>query len=271
MRFGYALKLVGCALVFSLVVLSCTKKDRFESVSLIAHAGAGLHSSTSPYHDNTVQSIEYALHFSVIQGVEVDVQLSADGTAWLFHDEELSEETNGEGCLNSKSDSYLEGLHYQTVEQEHLSKLSDVPALFSGKKLFLDVRDYNACTEASIGKSTILAALSKVNNQFPNATIAVITNRSEWMDDFHQLGWDVFLNVYSLSNFYAYPNSGNADGICVRSSNISEKEVAQIKSMGKQIILFDVRSPKGIRKAFKKEPNLLFADDIRAALIEKYR
>ena len=79
-----------CKIVIALLLLvSCNKKEKFENVQLIGHAGSGLYSSTAPYHADSYEAVEYAAELEGISGVEVDVQLSASNTAWLFHDEQL--------------------------------------------------------------------------------------------------------------------------------------------------------------------------------------
>jgi hypothetical protein len=43
-----------------------------------------------------------------------------------------------------------------------------------------------------------------------------------------------------------------------------------LQAAGKKVIIFEVRSPKGIKSALKKHPNYLVTDDLRATIIEKY-
>jgi len=42
-----------------------------------------------------------------------------------------------------------------------------------------------------------------------------------------------------------------------------------IKSQNKNVFLFDIRAPKTIRQAMKKQPDVVIVDDVKAALIEK--
>lgn len=249
----------------------CTKKEaEVGTAELIAHAGAGLHTSTAPYHDNSIEAITYALSYSDIQGVEVDVQFSANGTPWLFHDDELATETNGEGCIRSRTDEYLSSISYTGLQKGTLTRLDEISSVISGKKVFLDLRNTNFCTSDSIPFTVVFAALQSNQLALNSATVAVIVNDATWAPSIKTLGWNVYLNVYSPSELMSNSHVEVLTGCSIRSEDISKQEITSLQNNGKAVILFDVRSPKGIRNALKKNSNWLFVDDIRTALIEKY-
>jgi len=261
---------------FSLLILtaillffSCRKKD-YGSVKLIGHAGSGLSITTSPFHDNSLKSIQYALETEGIAGVEVDVQCSANGTAWLFHDPELDNQTNGSGCPNSVTDDYLQSLHYTTAEQEPLSMLKELAFPFGSKELFLDLRSSNACKSELIDVHVVINAIQQAFPGIPPAQIIVITNQPQWIPALSQLGWKVFHEVEAVNMYLSGTWFPQTAGVCMRNSTISSEETANVQSQGKQVFLFDVRSPKSIRNALKKYPDYLLTDDLKAALIEKY-
>jgi hypothetical protein len=56
----------------------------------------------------------------------------------------------------------------------------------------------------------------------------------------------------------------------VRNSKFDREEMAQIQATEKNVVIFEVRSPKGIRSALRKLPDYLITDDLRASIIEKY-
>jgi hypothetical protein len=55
----------------------------------------------------------------------------------------------------------------------------------------------------------------------------------------------------------------------VRNAAINKEEISWIKSQYKELYLFDIRSLKGIRQAFDKNPTGIFADELRKALEER--
>jgi hypothetical protein len=261
MRFSLLLTIV-------LLVGSCHKKDKYNDIRIIGHAGAGLKSSTSLYHDDSQEAVSYAVGMEGIDGVEIDIQCSASGTAWLFHDADLGATTNGSGCVNSVTDDYLETLEYSTLEKEELIRLKDLDFPFGQRDLFLDVRSANECIGQLIDQQTMITA---IETALPaGASVTVITNKAQWVHAFFLKGWKVYLDVRETA---VYLNSGTlaeTAGLCIRNAEISKEEVEAMHDAGKEVIIFEVRSPKGIRSGLKKFPDYLMADDLKATLIEKY-
>lgn len=264
MRFATYIALI------SLVIVACRQKDRYESVELVAHACSGLLISTTPYHDNSLEAFHYAMALKGIDAIEVDIQLSADGTLWLFHDPELNIETNGNGCISNLNDSYISTLNYSTQEKEKLVRLKDLPEELDEKKLILDLRHRNSCTGEQIQDSLVYIALTQVLLEKQWDNVILILGNPSWTELFSTLGYEIYVNAYDLE-YYEDLNAPLAAGPCIRSESITKEEVDKIHQDGKKVIIFDVRSPKGIRKALKKHPDLLMVDDPRAAIIEKYR
>lgn len=256
--------------LISLFLFACKREDRFDQVTLVAHACSGLLTSTTPYHDNSEEAFSYAMALKGIDAIEVDVQLSGDGTLWLFHDPELSAETNGSGCISELTDAYLSSIHYTTQEKEKLIRLQDLPQNLEGKKLILDLRHNNGCSNQSIDGTLVFNAVQQLVSEKKWTDLVLILGNPSWTELFSSLGFEIYVNAYDL-NYYDALNVPQAAGPCIRSSMITKEEVNKIHQDGKKVIIFDVRSPKGIRKALKKYPDLLMVDDPRAAIIEKYR
>ncbi|WP_010301182.1 FAD-binding protein [Candidatus Odyssella thessalonicensis] len=89
---------------------------------------------------NSIEAVEEVLA-SEVDGLEVDVRLSKDGIAFLYHGEALEEATNGYGKPEDKNWDELKKLHYK---QDPSSGLISVETLFSlvgsQKYLFLDIK-----------------------------------------------------------------------------------------------------------------------------------
>ncbi len=75
----------------------------------------------------------------------------------------------------------------------------------------------------------------------------------------------------NASQFLNYPVMSITDGAVFRNSEIAVSDVNSVKSFGKEVIIYDVRSPNGIKSALDKTPDYLLTDDIKATLIEKYK
>lgn len=253
-------------------LFSCKKqKDLYPETIVGGHACAGLHISSSNYHDNSLEAYQYARSFETILMVEVDVQMSKDGTLWLFHDPELDEESTGDGAIPQKNDTYLSGLKYNSLEKERLIRLMDLPADLKGIRLLLDLKESDGSESGLIDSTAFLDAMNLAKQYFYNGDLGMITNTGRFLPTLKGLGFKIYYNAVNASQFLSYSNASISDGALFRNSDISISDVNSVKSVGKEVILYDVRSPNGIESAFEKSPNYLLTDDIKATLIEKYK
>lgn len=255
-----------------LALISCKKgKDLYPGTQIGGHAGAGLHISSSNYHDNSLEAYKYARSFESIHMVEVDVQLSKDGTLWLFHDPELSIESNGNGFIPQSSDEYLSGLKYRSLEKEKLIRLEDLPPDLKGIALLLDLKESDGTPAGLIDSTQMMQALEHAKNYFKNGTLSLVTNTGRFVSSIKGMGYGIYFNAVNAAHFESYENKLLMDGAVFRSSDITASDVIAVKSSGKKAIIYDVRSAKGIRLALDKSPDFLLTDDIKTTLIEKYK
>lgn len=258
---------------FILIVLglfSCKKEDKYPEVALYGHGGSGIDIESSPYQENTIEAIEYALSYPEIEGVELDIQWSSEGTAWIFHDEDLSAQTDQSGCVRSSSDELLSEAHYHGIHKEHIPTLNEAAAYLKGRKVVLDIKNTYNCG-ATITQEEIENSLTEFNALLENTEVSVVVEDLTDLTFYQSLGWKVFLNVYTISDYVTSINWEQTTGVSIRNAAVSAEEVKQMKGYGKEVIIFEAKAPKSIRKALKKRPTMFLADDIRAALIEKIR
>lgn len=257
-----------------LLVFSCQKKENYEDVRILGHAANGIDIQSSVYHDNTSEAVNLALSVAGCDGIEIDIQLSADFTLWLFHDAEMSAESSESGCVNSKKDSELEQIHYRSVHQEKLVRLNSLPVQdFSGRTLMLDLRHSNFCLGAFVSQDSMLVRLKQFRNSLANLNVNLITitNNETWISGLQTAGFQVVYSGETLEDVKSVAASHSLYGIIMKNKAISEADVTYFKNQQLEVFIFEVRSPKGIRSALKKHPDFLLSDDIQAALIEKYR
>jgi glycerophosphoryl diester phosphodiesterase len=147
------------AVLYMLLVVclfSCRKikyypdKD-FPAVStrILAHRASGNDPSFRAY---SVEAAEHA--FGIIDGIEVDLQLSKDRTVWLAHSADLPE-CGGKTymCFPESTDEEVAELDSCSGGDHHFTRLEDIFALMSadypGKYISLDVKAYVPCALAS--------------------------------------------------------------------------------------------------------------------------
>lgn len=249
-----------------MLLVGCSKNRDNHDVLLISHAGMGLNIQNSFYHDNSREAVEMAYSMIGCDGVEVDVQLSKDGELWLYHDPELSSETFSSNCIPSYTSQELSEVRYRTIKKERLCRLTDLsPDHFFGKKLFLDLKHFNACSLSNVDLDTMILRISELS--LDSDQLYVITNFGLWVEPLKKAGLSVLLQLNDVSHISS--NNFLADGFIIRNTLLNSEQVKEIKETGKKLFIFDVRSPKGIRSALDKHPDGVITDDIRASIIEK--
>jgi hypothetical protein len=163
----------------------------------------------------------------------------------------------------------MEQAFYRTLMKEKLIKLKHVlPLIGENQKLFLDLKITNSCSNQIVDYNLFKESLSTlIANDIPN--VFVILSDSSWLKKTADI-WPVF---YSTDNFHEgynlLVNYPKALGMVIRNKAIDGSQIESIKSIDKEVYLFDIRSSKGIREALKKNPNGIITDDIRAALVYK--
>lgn len=250
------------------ILNSCSKNKNFETVKILGHAGNGLNISNSMYHDNSYNSIQFALSQNGCDGVEIDVQLSKDGTAWLFHDTNMKEETNLDNCINSLNDNEISILAYNHFNDEKLLKLTDLSV--TSKTIFLDIRHHNECTNDLVDLNKFLTEIHTFQNLNSNCEILLITNYPNWINTLQAENFEVCFAPNENENLNDLISNYSIKTMIFKNKEINSQEIQFLKSKNIKIAIFEIRSPKGIRSAFNKYPDYLISDDLKAAIIEKY-
>lgn len=254
-----------------LLVITGCKKEKLAAVTIYGHAGNGLETQHSPYHHNSLESIELALGTEGVTGVEIDIQLSADGELWVFHDDFLDEETNGSGCINDLETYDLEGIHYTTLHKEKLIRLSDLNfEKYTGLTILIDARHYNAQTGTTVDAALYAQRLAEIRDAAPGVVFVVLSRFMDWIPEFQEQNFKVLFEYEYASQLTLIEQQGiPIDGVVVRNSIITAEEIREFQNDGQVVILFDIRAPKTTRRAMKKLPDGVIVDDIKTALIEK--
>lgn len=254
---------------FICILFACTKSEQIKNILVFGHAGMGLSMNNSIYHDNSKEAISLALNLPSSNGVEVDVRLGADGTLWLYHDEWLEAETNGKGCVSELSDLTLSGLSYQTLKHEKLVKLMDVLSLLKeGQSLFIDLKHVNSCRNEPVDFTELMESLDEQLDGY-YSRVKIICSYKYWLNDLAQQ-YEVLYSSDDIDEgkkiILNYPL---IKGLVIRNAGMNAQHVSWTKQQNKEIFLYDIRSLKGIRKAYAKNPTGILADDLRNALEER--
>jgi glycerophosphoryl diester phosphodiesterase len=98
------------------------------------YAHRGLHDAALGIVENTAGAVRAAI--AANYGIEVDVQISADGEAMVHHDDVLGRLTEGEGRLDSLTAAALKGVPFRN-SNEHMMTLGELCDLVAGRVTML--------------------------------------------------------------------------------------------------------------------------------------
>lgn len=258
---------ISISLILLAFLIGC-KKEKFASVLILGHAGNGLNMQNSIFHDNSKEAIDFALSMEGSNGVEIDVQLTKDGILWLFHDNTLDKETKFTGCIADFTSSELAECHYSSINNEKVVALNSIDFnSYLNSTFILDIRHYRGCDLQLIDTAVFIQQLTELKNNYPLVNFLISTNYRYWVPTIEAIGYPVFYEINTMEDFQ---KSSFAPNYILKNANFTKDEVSTIQTTNKKVLIFEVRSPKFIRKALKKQPFGLLTDDLRATIIEKY-
>ncbi len=253
--------------VFLGFMISCNKQESYPDVQIFGHAGMGMDIAYSIYHDNSEEAIDLALSLPSLNGVEMDVRMSKDGTLWLYHENHLEASTDGIGCVAELSDQELEEVHYKSIHQENLVRLDHIlTKLRAGQTFILDIKHWNDCAQAYSDMQRFKDALLAIPDELKGQLI-IDSSYPYWLATLSQQYKVVFSTVSFEEGFKKLKEIPSLHGIMMRSKDISVEQIAQVKELAKTVYLFEMRSSKMQRATMKKAPTAILADDPRGALV----
>jgi hypothetical protein len=253
-----------------LTCFACVK-EKYANVKLIAHAGSGLGNPKSAFHDNSEEGVYNSLAYDACDGVELDIQMDAEGKLWCYHDGLLDSKTNYSGCIPALVSSMGESIKYSFPSNEKLFRLDRMNfSKWHQEALFLDMRSYAECLKLPVNVSKVVASFNAINffNQASIDAIAIVSD-SSWINAFDTLNCKVFVECYSFTEANSYLNDIRVEGVVLRTKLVSKEQVSALKK-SKEVVLYEVRAAKPTRLALAKNPNYLLTDDLEIAINEKY-
>jgi glycerophosphoryl diester phosphodiesterase len=115
---------------------SPSRRAELERLGAVPFAHRGLHGAALVENSGGAIAAAVAAGY----GVELDVQLSRDGEAMVFHDYELDRLTVGRGPVAARTASELQGFRFNTVV-ETMPRLAEALAVIAGRTpLLIEVK-----------------------------------------------------------------------------------------------------------------------------------
>lgn len=254
--------------VILLLLFSCKKKQEVD-IQLMGHAGMGLSSNTANCPGNSQMAIDLALDLKEVDGMELDVRFSKDSTAWLMHDSEIGTHTNLTGCFEQYGDSELKSGRYKGGGNYPFVQLQKGQKLWkSGKRIFLDVKHYNACDDLFTAPEVMETNFMNLDLK-ENPQVFLLFNNLEYLRFFYFKGWKVMYSSDEKEKFESLQSElPNLYGFLVRNKVLNDSEIKRIQDKEKWLYLYDVRSKKENKEVRLTLPTGILSDDVYGSIIE---
>lgn len=205
-------------------------------------------------------------------GVEIDVQLSVDGAAMVFHDYELSRLAKDSGPIQQRTSADL-GHVILRGSDEGIPTLTEVLELVAGRvPLLIEVKDQDGIMGANVGRLELAVAREIERYQGPLAVMSFNPHSVQQMA-IHapQVIRGIVTSSYTAEDWPLLPKGtrdrlrGIPDFDTVGASFISHSvedlgapRVAELKAKGADILCWTVKSAAEESKAREVADNITF-------------
>jgi len=267
-------QLAGIIILFILLSSGGCEKIIYEpdnpitglSTKVLMHRGNGFNTD---FHENTLQAAEYGL--SVLDGIELDIQISKDGTLWLDHSNEVLDcEGNSIGCFMNMTDDEIfaaakcgDTLRYHPLESVFELMVSEYPDSY----ISLDIKSQyceivNTRETMNLMAESVLALVDKYKMQ---GKVLVESNSIEFLQELDNQSL-VGQCVVSLGDV----DEGIANAALVKARGISLEYgvevvdadvVSLIHNKGYALILWVINEPDDIIAAWNSKPDFIETDN----------
>lgn len=231
----------ACSLVLVLVACNSAPQPARQGAVVVGHGAGG---ADGPYPMNTKEAVQAAMKAG-INGIELDVQLSADGILVCYHDEQLETLTGCKGLVNGQ---YwipdLERCTYRTADGHHTLMALETATnnMDSTATVILDCKLFAAGKDWSGYLDDFVSSLSDHANKLDVPKNMVIECQvTEFLDRFPGDGpFSTFYYAKAFEDGFATATAHNYDGITISADLISAEEVAQAQAQGLRVAVFGI-------------------------------
>lgn len=231
-------------------------------------AHRALHGPGAPENSRAAVSRALIAHY----GIEIDVQLSKDGQAMVFHDYDLRRLTGAQGPVQQRTAQDLMRLSLKDT-QETVPRLTDILDLVAGRvPLLIEIKDQDGAMGPNIG--TLEAATADALKGYVGP-VAVMSFNPHSVAEMARLAPDVprglTTSAYTAKDWPTLPaatrNTLRAipdytrTGSCFISheaTDLSRPRVAELKRDGAHILCWTIRSTEAEAEARKVADNVTF-------------
>lgn len=234
----------------------------------IAHRA--LHDRAQGRIENSPAAIRAAL--AAGYAIEIDLQLSADGQAMVFHDEELDRLTHATGPVATRTAAELGQITLKD-STDTIPTLTEVLALVAGRvPLLIELKDQTLTLGQSDGRLEEATARALASYSGPVAVMSFNPTMVAHMARLApQIPRGITTSAYLPEDWPGIPEATcdrlrespdydavGASFISHEAEDLSRPRVADLKAQGAAILCWTIRSPEAEAKARRIAQNVTF-------------
>tara|TARA_B110000037_G_scaffold69453_1_gene84023 strand:+ start:7479 stop:8297 length:819 start_codon:yes stop_codon:yes gene_type:complete len=245
---------------------SCEKEEYHVFPMVYGHAGTALADERAVYPPNSEHSILYALNALDAAGTEVDVQMTKDSVLVLFHDEFIAlDQKNVLTCIPEVNWEDIE-LH-NDGKKHPIIRLSQLVTIMktNPKKVILDLKHYNYCTEEFVNSETYNWALNNEMAELEEYKKWRFTANSRNIDLLAEIDCGEMQKAFETENIELgidYVNAYELDLIVIRLSSLTEEGAILLYNANVDYGLLSVKTKKEIKATANFKPRIIISDNI---------
>lgn len=239
-----------------------------EAFRRVPVAHRALHDATRP--ENSLSAVAAAV--AAGYGIEIDLQLSADGEAMVFHDETLERLTAGTGAVNARTAAELGAIALRGGP-DRIPTLAQVLAAIGGRvPLLIEIKDQSEGRGGSDGRLEAATARALAGYTGPVAVMsfnpACVAGMARVAPDlprglttcaYDPDDWDM-LPPETRERLRAIPDydAVGASFVSHQWSDLTRPRVADLRAQGAAILCWTIRSPEAEATARRIAHNITF-------------
>lgn len=236
-------------------------------ISIIGHGGMG---NRSLYPINSLESIIKCLEMGA-DGVEIDVQLTADSVLVAFHPKKMESITSSEGQINDKNWAEIREIDLVTASSLHydIHRVVDVINVvqnYGNIHLILDCKSYPSALYMNEYTDIYILAMTKLIDVVPsNIELIIESQDTSFLNSILRYNPGIKTMFYpaTFEEGYRILQETNYYGLTIDSKKISSAQVSILHQLGKRVALWNVSSRSKNKEAISKNPDYIQTDAIR--------
>lgn len=233
----------------------------------IAHRG--LHDLDAGVVENSVTAFERAIEHGY--GIELDVQLSWDAKAMVFHDYDMRRLTDEKGPIQQRESGVLAKIAL-TGSSDTILTLPEILELIGGKvPILIEIKDQDGAMGPNVGRleQAVADALAEYKGQSavmsfnPHSTATFAEMAPDIpsglvTSSFDPDDWPLPLETcYRLRNIPDFDRIG-AKFISHDAKDLARDRVAEIREAGNTVLCWTIKSEDAAKEALKYADNITF-------------